>query len=496
MNAAFLKHTRAKSLNGLNYIFSPNSYRPTGLLTLIIPAILLADIIVAEVLAANASNAFYLTVANISIIAPWLLFFITAITFVVQCQRRQREQKKLKSIMAEIQKCDHMKNTFLANISHELRTPMTSILGQTDILLMSGTAPAKYQKAAQSIRQHGQHLLHQVNEIIEFAQLESGYLAIDSTPTQLETVIYDVFGQFQDTVTAKGLILKIEYATPIAHTVMTDSVRLKQILSNLLSSTIQFTHTGCITLKVSYVAPTASNTVGQLQFTIENNDSCSTPKDESLVFEPFSRANTWASTSNFGLRLVIADKLISLLHGTLKFACSSHGGCFIIEMPVKNPSSATISPTDLSTMLTKKNHLISVDASRLKDVRILIAEDQPDIQMLVTYILKKYGAIVEVAGNGLIAIKQYRDAIANEQPFDLIMMDMHMPEMDGCTAVQMLREMGCDVPIFAMTADATENDLTNKLKGSCDAFLTKPIRHDVLVATCEKLLKRQPPISK
>ncbi len=390
-------------------------------------------------------------------------------------------------LAAEAEAANHAKSAFLANMSHEIRTPMTAILGYADLLADNKEAPPHCLEAIGTIKQNGLHLLTIINDILDMSKIEVGKMTVEHIDTCPARIVEEAVSLMRPRAKGKGIDVAVKYDTPIPERIESDPTRLRQILLNLLGNAIKFTEVGTVTIRVAVELERK-----QLCFRVVDTGIGMSPEQRDTIarFDAFSQADgsTTRKFGGSGLGLRISNSLAQLLGGTIEV--ESTLGC-------GSTFTATVSTGDLTgvPMLTKQgieeraDQVIKVERKQASDskgnplqgLRILLAEDGPDNQRLIAFVLKKAGADVSVADNGQIALDQVQNA-GLETPFDVILMDMQMPVLDGYSATGKLRELGYTGPIIALTAHAMAGDRQKCIDAGCDDYLTKPIDRAKLIA--------------
>jgi|GEM_PF-1154355 len=395
------------------------------------------------------------------------------------------------------------KSEFLANMSHEIRTPMTAILGYADLLIEQDEATGRPRsEALQTIRRNGLHLLEIINDILDLSKIEAGRLELERVDVPLWPLLEEVRGLMCVRAEQKGINLDIRAITPLPSHGSTDPVRLRQVLMNLVGNAIKFTEQGRVTVSMGYDDRDGR---GILRVHIDDTGIGISPEEMNRLFHPFSQADT-STTRRFGgtgLGLTISKRLVSLLGGEI--AVESKRGCgsrFTITLdvgpavpPQQRHFPCYVTPPPASALDAGNPPAVPLEEPQPKGPaagRILLAEDGPDNQRLIGLVLRKANYQVTVAENGRIAIEKFHQAAAAGTPFDLILMDMQMPEMDGYSAAQQLRQEGNQVPIIALTAHAMTGDREKCLAAGCDEYLSKPIDRQQLLATINAILHGQP----
>jgi PAS domain S-box-containing protein len=391
-----------------------------------------------------------------------------------------------------VEAANRAKSEFLANMSHEIRTPMTAILGFSDVLLGSLKGEEDL-SAANTIKRNGEHLLKLINDILDLSKIEAGKLEAERITCSPNKVVSDVASLMRVRADAKRLPLKIEYVGGIPETIVSDPTRLRQILINLVGNAIKFTETGCVRLVIRLVR--GATAPHHLQFDVIDTGIGMTQEQASKLFQPFTQAD--ASTArNFGgtgLGLTISKRLAEILGGDITISSSpGKGATFSLTIetgPLENVSILENIPR-ASAESGQRAKAPTVSAVKL-DYRILLAEDGLDNQRLISFVLKKAGAEVTLAENGLIAQDKALAARDAGDPFDVILMDMQMPVMDGYTATRKLRDSDYTGPIVALTASAMSGDAKKCREAGCDDYASKPIDRAKLFAIIARYAGRQ-----
>lgn len=390
------------------------------------------------------------------------------------------------------------KSEFLSNMSHEIRTPMTAILGYAD-MLVGHLDDSEHVEALDIIRRNGHHLLHIINDILDLSKVEAGKLQVEWRPCSPAAVLREVVSLMRVRAEDKEIALKLEFTGPIPATILTDPARLRQILLNLVGNAIKFTETGSVRI----VARLIDRDSPRPTFVCEVIDTGIGMTAEHIrdLFQPFQQAD--ASTvrrfGGSGLGLAISKRLAGLLRGDITVASQSgHGSTFVLTLD-PGPLSDVVfreGPGELAAIPAEP--AASSELLPFLDCRVLLAEDGEDNKRLISLVLKKAGAEVVAVENGLEAVEAVLAARAGASrsengsvgPFDVILMDMQMPVMDGYAAVRRLRAEGYCGPIIALTAHAMAEDRQKCLDAGCDAYSTKPIDWFELTNMIATILER------
>lgn len=397
-----------------------------------------------------------------------------------------REQKTLR-IQAEA--ANQSKSAFLANMSHEIRTPMTAILGYTDILELEAKSlqlPELISDSLDTIKRNGGHLMELINDILDLSKIEAGKLDVESICCSPQTIVEEVLELVQVRAEAKGLKLEASYQFPLPAEIHSDPTRIRQILINLIGNAIKFTEVGTIRLNTSFLENPGEEP--QVQFTVIDQGIGMTEAQMSNLFRPFSQADssTTRKYGGTGLGLTICKRLTDVLGGDISVTSKlNQGSQFSATVKTGNlegvPLLQELQQND-NTQSTKPLPAQSEEqALSLKGKKILLAEDGPDNQKLISFILKKAGAEVTVAENGEAARQAAMRAMEIGLLYDVILMDMQMPILDGYGATRILREQGYSGPIISLTANAMEGDREKCISVGCNEHLTKPIDRRKLV---------------
>jgi signal transduction histidine kinase/AmiR/NasT family two-component response regulator len=392
----------------------------------------------------------------------------------------------------EAESATRAKSEFLANMSHEIRTPMTAILGYSDTLLDGDLEPAERVTAIQTIRRNGEHLLRIINDILDLSKIEAGHMLVENIPASLCELNADVSSLLLPKMSTKGLRFEVVYLSKVPETIRTDPIRLRQILINLLGNAIKFTKEGEIRLQVELLLDEPEPL---LQFDIIDSGIGMSAEQQEALFQAFRQADT-STTRRFGgtgLGLVISRKLARLLGGDLYVLQSIPGQGTSFRVLVKTGSLDGINMVETTAESTVVRPLKSTEGDKsLGQCRLLLAEDGEDNQRLIGHILRRAGAEVEVVGNGELAVQAALDAGELGCPFDVVLMDMQMPVMDGYEATRQLRERGYERPIVALTANAMESDRARCVRAGCTDFASKPIHRGKLFELLRSLLAQEP----
>jgi diguanylate cyclase (GGDEF)-like protein len=404
-------------------------------------------------------------------------------------QRKAAEQSADAAKLAA-DAANQAKSAFLANMSHEIRTPMTAILGYGDLLLDPDQSAAERMRCVQVIRRNGEHLLRIINDVLDISKIEANKYAVERVSSDLRQMLSDIVAMTRVKAIQKGLNFKVIIDGPVPKFIQTDPLRLKQIMANLIGNAIKFTASGSVHLRVSCQDRLISST---LHIDVIDTGIGMDPAQIDRLFKPFTQADE-STTRRFGgtgLGLVISKRFAQLLGGDMTVRSESGlGTCFSVWVDAGPLGGVRMLPSlDESDLVTEPQ--CAADVTRRFSGRVLVAEDGEDNQQLITHMLRTAGIEVVIAPNGLIAV-----GLATSQPFDLVLMDMQMPELDGYAATKRLRESGYKKPIVALTANAMSDDRAKCLGSGCDDYVAKPIQLSMLMTVLSRFLTSvavQPP---
>jgi signal transduction histidine kinase/CheY-like chemotaxis protein/HPt (histidine-containing phosphotransfer) domain-containing protein len=376
------------------------------------------------------------------------------------------------------------KSEFLANTSHEIRTPLNSILGFTELLRRGDRFSGQDRAHLDAISSSGRHLLSLINDILDLSKIEAGRFEFERIRCSPHQIISEVLSTLRVPAQERGHSLECRWASGVPETILTDPARLRQVLTNLVGNAIKFTERGRIKV-VATVAPDSP----EPRFLIEVHDTgIGIPADRiDAIFSPFEQADN-SITRRFGgtgLGLAISRRIVDGLGGELTVESEpGRGSVFRVTLstgPLENVRILDSPPTEALKSASASN---STPAIRLSSARILLVEDGPSNRQLIGLVLQQAGAEVTFAENGQEGLD-----VAGSRAFDLILMDMQMPVLDGYTAAKRLRERGCHLPIIALTAHAMRGDKEKCLAAGCTGYLSKPIDMDELVQTVAAALR-------
>ena len=357
--------------------------------------------------------------------------------------------RALEEFCAATETATMAKNEFLANMSHEIRTPMTSILGFAEELLEPGLSEKDRIAAATTIQRNGQHLLSIINDILDFSKIEAGKMKIEQIECSPGQLVDDVYSLMKEKARRKHLAFKVSQVGKVPETIKSDPTRIRQILINLIGNAIKFTAHGSV--EIFYGLAEKENEEPAIFFEVKDTGIGMTDEQVDRLFLPFSQADS-STTRRYGgsgLGLSICKHLLDRLGGEITVhSLFGQGSTFRAEIPFNDPLEQNPGDEKTSSVSAEAENKRAADTARAADngdlagCRILVAEDAPDNQRLIRMILEKAGATVVMAGNGLAAVELAAKESRNEKPFDLILMDIQMPILDGYQSTARLRAEG------------------------------------------------------
>lgn len=405
---------------------------------------------------------------------------IASLGMVLDITDRKRAEESLAAAKAAAEAANAAKSQFLANVSHELRTPMNAILGMIDVALPKAVDPT-IRDCLQTAKESADLLLTLLNDLLDSAKIESGKLQLESAPFSLRRMLDRTARVLAVRASEKGLAFYCRMPGTTPDLVIGDQMRLQQVLLNLAGNAIKFTEHGDVEISVNALSQADQ---ACLEFTVRDTGIGLSADDLERLFQPFTQADVSMSRrfGGTGLGLSIAESLVRLMGGTISVE-SELGKGSIFRFTVRLPLANELLP-DLEAPA-------AILPAACLPLRILLVEDNPANQKLASYILQDRGHQVAVAGDGREAI-----CLAGQDRYDVILMDVQMPGMNGLEAAASIREKqqpGNHVPIIAMTAHAMEGDRQRCLAAGMDGYLSKPVNAHEMIRLVESLARRAAP---
>jgi len=394
-------------------------------------------------------------------------------------QRKQTEQALIVA-RDEALAATHAKEAFLANMSHEIRTPLTAIIGFAEHAQDQEVSDSERRSALNTIMVSSHHLLNIINDILDFSKIEADSIElekIDMDPVQLAAEVQSLMMPLS---MKKGLPINVVYEFPLPTRIVSDPVRIRQILINLCSNAIKFSEQGAITLTLAF-----DKDNNRMIFRVRDKGIGMTAEQLERVFVPFKQADSSITRryGGTGLGLSLSRKLALLLEGELAVESQKDiGSEFRLAVSAGDRDKLLFVESLDQLNQEQQDEPQNPAISRLAG-NVLLAEDNENNQRLLTIYLNKMGLKVTTADNGAAAVEQ-----SLNHPFDLILMDMQMPVLSGLDAVRQLRSRGITTPVIALTANATSQDRQKCLEAGCQDFLTKPVTRERLYQVLAKHL--------
>jgi PAS domain S-box-containing protein len=403
--------------------------------------------------------------------APYIIGFSQDITNRIKAERELLKAKE------ETERASRVKEVFLANISHEIRTPMNGILGIGGLLYKTNLNP-KQEEYTKLILESADNLLHIVNDVLDFTKIESGKIELEHIPFLLDEKISNTLKTFIFKIEEKGLELVFDNQVSPEIVLLGDPFRLGQILNNLISNALKFTETGKITISATQV--NEKNKTPLFEFKVSDTGIGISEENLSNIFNEFVQASSETSRKygGTGLGLTITKNLIEMQGGSIKAeSILNKGTSFIVRIPYQIGEKSMLNSGKEEVVFTP-----------IDKKRILVAEDVTINQIIVKQILEEWGHEVVLVANGKEAYEAHK-----KKDFDLILMDIHMPEVDGYEATQMIRHMGdtikAAVPIVALTANAFKKETDRFADAGFNDYITKPFTEAGLYDCIKKQLQ-------
>lgn len=372
-----------------------------------------------------------------------------------------------------------VKTQFLSNMSHELRTPLNGIIGATNLILQDKTLPAQLEQL-NILKYSSEHMLSLINDILDLSKLDAQKVKLEMLAIDIPGFINTVTAPFINQLRDKGLGFEIKTDPQIKYSVTGDPTRLNQILTNLLSNAIKFTNTGTITVEIRELSATTENS--RLEFSVTDTGIGISEEKKKKIFEQFIQADekTTRKYGGTGLGLTISQRLVRLMDSELRVESKHNRGSrfyFEVNMPVHKSRNNKLFLNNKSPQ----------DAVVLKGLKVLIAEDNPINMMIASRFLDKWGIKYSKAVNGLEAV-----SLCSANEFDVILMDLEMPEMDGYGALNEIRKVNERIPAIAFTAAVFENMKEKLTASGFNDYIQKPFQPEDLHARLVKFTRDFP----
>jgi CheY-like chemotaxis protein len=368
-----------------------------------------------------------------------------------------------------------LKSEFVANISHEIRTPINGVVGLTSLLLETSLS-TEQREYAEGITQSAEALLALVNDVLDLSNIEAGTLAIDPFEFELKSMVTGAMAPFMAKAQKKSLTLDVQFGEPLPSWVMGDPMRIRQVLRNLVDNAIKFTDRGTVLVEVA--AMPEAGLPDQIRFSVIDDGSGVAAETLAAIFDRFARTDGSSSRRMVGpgLGLAICRQLVGLMNGRLAVQSNpGAGSTFSFMLPLKNAQPEREGEPAVECPAA---------APPTRALHALVVDDNPINQTVAMRWLQKAGCTTEVVGNGEEAVRR-----VNEQQFDIVLMDCHMPVMDGYEATRRIRSSPAHVglPIVAITADVMDGNRERCLEAGMNDYLSKPLNASALIAILDEI---------
>lgn len=479
--------------------YSPAKYFVFALLSVALPNIV-SNLINLGILPGLNINVYLLSLVGVSLDSLLLAFALAAqvrlltlnnieltTTLEKTVEKRTTELRQanfqLEQSNAELIEANNAKGRFLATMSHEIRTPLTSIIGYSDGILLGDIDKAEQERVTKIISENGNHLLSVINDILDISKIEANKLDFESIPTPLFSVLAQIESIVGKRARDKGLAFHLEYQYPLPAKINTDPTRLKQILFNLTNNAIKFTDNGFVGLSVSLVN-------NRLQIKVKDSGEGISLQQQENLFQPFTQADSSVNRrfGGTGLGLSISQQLAKGLGGKIIVDSTPRkGSTFILDINLSvvqdSPWINNVGEIWQSTPTKSVQQLV---LPNFVGNKVLLADDHPSNRELIGILLKRMNIDVIEVENG----KQALDAVFY-QTFDLILMDIHMPEMDGIEALKQIRAAGNYTPIIALTANNMKHEIEQYLRLGFSDHIAKPISRHHFISKLSLYMAKQ-----
>ncbi len=396
--------------------------------------------------------------------------------------RHRLQTNEMQATRAEAERASAAKSAFLANMSHEIRSPLGAIMGFVGLLKDAGVSKDEVSNYLAIIDRNASHLLRIIDDILDLTKVESGKMVVEKIEFPLVEFMADFSSLAGLRARENGIIFEFKCESPLPEFIVTDPTRLRQILSNVVGNAIKFTEKGRVELHVTYED-------NRLELTVRDTGRGISSEQREHLFQAFAQADssTTRKYGGTGLGLILTKKLSEALGGEFKLVESKigQGSTFEVVLPIA-VSQGSKFVTSRNVELTTAKAADSDETNELRDLEVLLVEDSPDNQFLIQRILLKTGAKVTLANNGAEGV-----GAALQGHFDIVLMDIQMPVMDGHEAVRTLRQKDYPGPIVALTAHAMKEERERAIESGFSHFLTKPIDRKNLIELLRRFRKNK-----
>jgi signal transduction histidine kinase len=401
---------------------------------------------------------------------------------VLELEHAQREAQQAKK---KAEEADRVKSSFLANMSHEIRTPLGALIGFTELLKSNDLTEEERESYLNVILRNGKHLMMLLNEILDLSKVEAGQLEMESQEIAVREFISDILLLFEPVAQKNGVKMEVNFSKNLPCTVMSDALRLRQIVTNIVGNAVKFSPRGKVTLNLDYQF---CGSYCELHIFVEDTGIGIDEDKQGLLFKPFKQTDA-VITNNFGgtgLGLALSKKLAELLHGDVSLVRSEPQKGSVFKISVRDSKNETLTSPHETKLTSLPSEETEFDRL-IEGMKILLVDDSEDNQLLIKTFLERYRASVEVANQGAEAVE-----MALQASYDVILMDSQMPVCDGLEATRILRSKGYTRPIISLTANAMVEERHRALQSGSNEYLSKPIKWKQLFHTIHRLAAENP----
>ncbi len=396
------------------------------------------------------------------------------VAFITDISEQKKTEKELVKSKEEAEAASRTKAAFLANMSHEIRTPMNAVIGFLDVVL-DGSLPGEAREHLEIAQNSAHSLMRIINDILDLSKIEEGKIRLESVPFNLPNLAKSVMSTLEHRAREKSIDMAFHYDGELSHCFFGDPNRLRQVLLNLLGNAVKFTEKGCINLTIK--RPDDSGNI--LHFSVQDTGVGIAQESIGKIFQPFTQEDdsTARRFGGTGLGTSISKQIVELMGGEI-WVESEEGQGSVFHFTTHMPLADCLDKCIIEGHTIEAPMLFSP-----RRFRVLIAEDIPENALLAELRLKEQGHEVMCVDNGLQAVKAFRD-----NPFDLILMDVQMPELDGMESTRRIRQLGGRIPVIALTASVMSDECDRCYKAGMNSVLGKPVNFDELFTEMERLV--------